>query len=125
MKGYDDEEYEEETLHEVQINFKSMDKEAIVEFIKKEIGEDLKILYIKNNYIKLLYPLEPCLESAEIENIMYYALDDGKLGQYNYYRIDWKKCTSIPTCYQLVIMKKPKPSIGDGEWLRTLYISNK
>ncbi len=41
------------------------------------------------------------LESADIESAMYAALDNSKLGKYNYYRLIERNYTSIPT-YTLV-----------------------
>ena len=88
FKGYYNEDgFAVDIKYEVEINFVNMGKEDIVRLIKKELGE-LKILDIKDNYVKLLWPLEPYGEPEEIEVEMYYLLDNGKVGDYNYYRVN-------------------------------------
>lgn len=83
---YGDDFYEEK-LHEVLINFKNMDKERIYEFLNNELGGKVRVLDVKDNYVKLLWPLQPWIESTKIEKVMDDVLDDGKLGEYDFYRI--------------------------------------
>lgn len=64
-----------------------MDKKKIREFIKKELGEKIEIIEIENDYVNLLTILDPSYDPVEIEVIMYYALDDGNLGEYTYCQI--------------------------------------
>lgn len=87
IKADEDDSYEEK-LHEVQINFHSMDKKDIYQFINRELRAEVRVLDVKDNYVKLLWPLQPQLESADIEHVLDDALDDGKVGEYNYDRID-------------------------------------
>ncbi len=89
-KGSEEEESNEDILHEVKIYFKSMEKEEIFDFINEELGGDggVIILDIEDNYVKLLWPLSPCLDIEDIGMALYYATEDGKIGKYDYYKID-------------------------------------
>lgn len=88
FKGYYNEEgFAVDIKYEVEINFKNMPKKDIENLVKKELRE-LDILDINNNYVKLLWPIEAYGEPEEIEVEMYYFLDNGKLGDYNYYRVN-------------------------------------
>ncbi|MCF3944942.1 WG repeat-containing protein [Oceanobacillus alkalisoli] len=82
----DEEDYYAEKLHEVEIYFNSMDKKGIYKFINEELRADVRVLDVHDNYVKLLWPLQPHLKSADVENTLDDALNDGKLGRYNY---DW------------------------------------
>ena len=88
FKGYYNEKgFAIDIKYEVEINFWNMDKREIVRFIKKGLSE-LEIVDIKNNYAKLLWPIEPYGEPEEIDVELYYLLENGKFGHYNYYRVN-------------------------------------
>lgn len=88
FKGY----YDEEGIpigvqYAIEINFKDMDKGSIHELIKEELC-GTTILDIRDNYVKLLVDLIPYFEPEEYEVTMYYFLNDGELGDYDYYRVN-------------------------------------
>lgn len=88
FKGYYDEKgFAVGIEYEVEINFKNMGKREISRLIKKGLKE-LEIVDIRDNYVKLIWPLEAYGEPEEIEVEMYYLLEDGEVGFYNYYRIN-------------------------------------
>lgn len=90
-----DEEYDEDydkfdkgRLYEVRIYFKNMEKKNIYEFLSDELGAGTIVLEIKANYARILWPIDFWEDPADIENAMFYVLDDYRLGKYNYSQID-------------------------------------
>src|SRR5690625_1803907 len=84
---YEDEYDADIMLFEVEIYFHNKDEKGILEFIRDELGWNNKISGLGNNYVKLLWLIVSDWDPADIENAMYYALNDGELGTYNYRQI--------------------------------------
>lgn len=85
---YDDDEIDdtiydqEERDYEVEIFLYDKDEKAVKEFIEDEC-DGLKVLNRGNGYVKLLWTLVDWEERADIENVLYYALEGGEIGYYN------------------------------------------
>ena len=83
-----DERYQTGTLYEVYIHFKNMPKDEISGFLNNELGEGYLVLEIKDSFARLLWPIEHWEDIGEIEIPMFYVLDSGELGTYDYRPID-------------------------------------
>lgn len=88
FKGYYNEKgFAVDIKYEVEINFRHMNRRDIVKFTERGLSE-LEIVEIKDNYVKLLWPIESYGEPEEIDVEMYYLLENGEMGNYTYYRIN-------------------------------------
>lgn len=76
-------------LYEVRIYFRNMPlRQKIYEFLMDNLGAGIMLLEIKVNYARLMWPILDWEDPADIENAMYYLLDDVRLGEYDYSYID-------------------------------------
>lgn len=75
-------------LFEVRISFNHMHEEEILRFLNSELGDGHIILEVRRNYARFLWPLEYWEDMGELEIPMYYMLDGGKIGKYDYSYID-------------------------------------
>lgn len=79
------ERYEEEGMEfEVEIFFYNKEEKEITEFIYDHLEKGREILKVKDYYVKLLWSLEDWESPGDIENVLYYVLRDGELGEYSY-----------------------------------------
>lgn len=70
-------------LYEVDIYFRNMPiRDEIYEFLMENLEGGIMIVDIKVNYARLLWPIDEMMDEGDIENAMYYILDDYRLGQY-------------------------------------------
>lgn len=74
-------------LYEVKIHFYHMEKQAIIQFIKKEFSAKCHIKELDDHYVRLwiLYEVENMPEY--IEQAMFYAVEDRQIGEYRYTRL--------------------------------------
>ena len=73
-------------IYKVRIYFRNMPlKRDIDNLLSKELPEGIIVKDIKVNYAEILWPIEHWEDAADIENAMYYLLDDVRLGEYTYH----------------------------------------
>jgi hypothetical protein len=70
----------------ITLNDKELNNEKMQEFVVFNFSST-KIIDFKNNIVKLLWEV-PYMEGGhEIDNALYYILDDSRLGLYSYHKI--------------------------------------
>lgn len=76
-------------LYEVSIFFRNMPiKKEIYDFLNDGLEAGIMVLDIKVNYARLLWPIWDWEDPGDIENAMYYLLDDVRLGECKYEYVD-------------------------------------
>jgi len=80
-------ELERTSLYIVKITFTGMLKKEVIQFIQARTEMKLQIIAVKDYYAEILIPTEEDADIRELERFLYYYLDKGKLGQYEYYQL--------------------------------------
>ncbi|MGM8212224.1 WG repeat-containing protein [Virgibacillus sp. W0430] len=77
------------SLYEVSIFFRNMPiKKEIYDFLNDGLAAGIIVVDIKVNYARLLWPISDWEDPGDIENALYYLLDDVRLGEYKYTYVD-------------------------------------
>lgn len=80
-------EFNECSLHEVEVEFKNMKENEIPKFLEENLGGELEILEMEDHYVRFLCFLDASYDPAEIDVVLYDTFGDYELGTYTSYEI--------------------------------------
>lgn len=87
VETYSVAEFNECSLHEVEVQLKDMKKEQIPPFLKKELGQYYEVLEMEDNYVRFYCFLDASFDPAEIDVVLYEMFGDYELGVYKSFHI--------------------------------------